>query len=203
MPARSTRRWVHRGTHRGRDRGADRNRRGRVGQRADDSTIGLYKTECITPGARGRNWAGLRELERGTAEGARWYNQERIHSSIDYMTRLNAKSGMLTPSTNGARWPEPQPLANPGRFTSAPGPTGPKPTARSHGSTAPCSTRATRTDTAAKPTGEPPCRHGCTPTTITTTAPRSAAHPLPASPTCPGRTARRRWQRARRLSVPT
>ena len=25
---------------------------------------------------------------------------------------------MLTPSPNGARWPEPQPLANPGRFTS-------------------------------------------------------------------------------------
>src|SRR5215208_7746196 len=24
---------------------------------------------------------------------------------------------MLTPSPNGARWPEPQPLANPGRFT--------------------------------------------------------------------------------------
>jgi hypothetical protein len=26
---------------------------------------------------------------------------------------------MLTPSPNGARWPEPQPLANPGRFTVA------------------------------------------------------------------------------------
>ncbi|HKR48958.1 MAG TPA: hypothetical protein VJT72_05130, partial [Pseudonocardiaceae bacterium] len=25
---------------------------------------------------------------------------------------------MLTPSPNGARWPEPQPLANPGRFSS-------------------------------------------------------------------------------------
>jgi hypothetical protein len=24
---------------------------------------------------------------------------------------------MLTPSPSGARWPEPQPLANPGRFT--------------------------------------------------------------------------------------
>ena len=24
---------------------------------------------------------------------------------------------MLTPSPNGARWPEPQPLANPGRFS--------------------------------------------------------------------------------------
>jgi hypothetical protein len=26
---------------------------------------------------------------------------------------------MLTPSPNGARWPEPQPLANPGRFSSS------------------------------------------------------------------------------------
>jgi putative transposase len=51
-------------------------------------TIGLYKTECITPGARGRNWAGLREVERETAEWVRWYNHERIHSSIDYLTPI-------------------------------------------------------------------------------------------------------------------
>jgi putative transposase len=53
-----------------------------------ESTIGLYKTECITLGARGRYWSGLREVEYETAEWVRWYNHERIHSSIDYMTRI-------------------------------------------------------------------------------------------------------------------
>lgn len=33
-----------------------------------ESTIGLYKTECITPDARGRNWSGLRDVERETAD---------------------------------------------------------------------------------------------------------------------------------------
>jgi transposase InsO family protein len=65
---------------------------GTVGDALDnalmESTIGLYKTECITPGARGRNWDGLRDVERETAEWVRWYNHERIHSSIDYMTPI-------------------------------------------------------------------------------------------------------------------
>jgi putative transposase len=63
---------------------------GTVGDALDnalmESTIGLYKTECITPGTRARNWAGLREVERETAEWVHWYNDERIHSSIDYVT---------------------------------------------------------------------------------------------------------------------
>jgi transposase InsO family protein len=65
---------------------------GTVGDALDnalmESTIGLYKTELIGPGARQRNWAGLREVERETAEWVRWYNHERIHSSIDYMTPI-------------------------------------------------------------------------------------------------------------------
>jgi transposase InsO family protein len=65
---------------------------GTVGDALDnalmESTIGLFKTECITPGARGKNWAGLRDVERETAEWVRWYNHERIHSSIDYMTPI-------------------------------------------------------------------------------------------------------------------
>ena len=63
---------------------------GTVGDALDnalmESTIGLYKTESIVPGARGRNWSGQREVERETAEWVRWYNHERIHSSIDYLT---------------------------------------------------------------------------------------------------------------------
>jgi transposase InsO family protein len=53
-----------------------------------ESTIGLYKTECVSPGTPERNWSGLRETERETAEWVRWYNNERIHSSIDYMTPI-------------------------------------------------------------------------------------------------------------------
>jgi transposase InsO family protein len=65
---------------------------GTVGDALDnalmESTIGLFKTECINLGARGNNWAGLRHVERETAEWVRWYNNERIHSSIDYMTPI-------------------------------------------------------------------------------------------------------------------
>jgi putative transposase len=65
---------------------------GTVGDALDnalmESTIGLYKTELIVPGASRRNWTGLREVERETAEWARWYNHERIHSSIEYMTPI-------------------------------------------------------------------------------------------------------------------
>ena len=65
---------------------------GTVGDALDnalmESTIGLYKTELIMPGASDRNWAGLREVERETAEWVRWYNHERIHSSIDYLTPI-------------------------------------------------------------------------------------------------------------------
>jgi transposase InsO family protein len=63
---------------------------GTVGDALDnalmESTIGLYKTELILPYASSRNWSGVREVERETAEWVRWYNNERIHSSIDYMT---------------------------------------------------------------------------------------------------------------------
>jgi transposase InsO family protein len=63
---------------------------GTVGDALDnalmESTIGLYKTELIVPFSVGTNWNGLRQVERETAEWVRWYNHERIHSSIDYLT---------------------------------------------------------------------------------------------------------------------
>jgi transposase InsO family protein len=65
---------------------------GTVGDALDnalmESTIGLYKTELILPYSSRRNWSGVREVERETAEWVRWYNNERIHSSIDYMTPI-------------------------------------------------------------------------------------------------------------------
>lgn len=65
---------------------------GTVGDALDnalmESTIGLYKTECITAAGSPRNRSGLREVEGDTAEWVRWYNHERIHSSIDYVTPI-------------------------------------------------------------------------------------------------------------------
>jgi transposase InsO family protein len=65
---------------------------GTVGDALDnalmESTIGLYKTELIAPHAVDTNWSGLREVERETAGWVRWYNHERIHSSIDYLTPI-------------------------------------------------------------------------------------------------------------------
>jgi putative transposase len=63
---------------------------GTVGDALDnalmESTIGLYKTELIDERALGRNWSGLREVERETASYVHWYNTQRLHSSIDYLT---------------------------------------------------------------------------------------------------------------------
>jgi putative transposase len=63
---------------------------GTVGDALDnalmESTIGLYKTELIVPYSASRNWSGLREVERETADWVHWYNHERIHSSIEYLT---------------------------------------------------------------------------------------------------------------------
>jgi putative transposase len=65
---------------------------GTVGDALDnalmESTIGLYKTELILPYSSRRNWDDVREVERETAEWVRWFNNDRIHSSIDYMTPI-------------------------------------------------------------------------------------------------------------------
>lgn len=60
---------------------------GSVGDALDnalmESTIGLYKTELIDLDAT-RRWTGRNEVERETADWVRWFNEERLHSSIDY-----------------------------------------------------------------------------------------------------------------------
>jgi transposase InsO family protein len=40
------------------------------------------------PERRWQERLGLRDVERETAEWVRWYNHERIQSSIDYMTPI-------------------------------------------------------------------------------------------------------------------
>nr|AAP74070.1 putative transposase [Rhodococcus erythropolis] len=50
-----------------------------------ESTIGLYKTELID---RAASWSGRAEVERETAEWVRWFNADRLHSSIDYLSPI-------------------------------------------------------------------------------------------------------------------
>ncbi|ANS32276.1 Transposase for insertion sequence element IS629 (plasmid) [Rhodococcus opacus] len=62
---------------------------GSVGDALDnalmESTIGLYKTELID---REWTWTGRAEVERETAEWVRWFNADRLHSSIDYFSPI-------------------------------------------------------------------------------------------------------------------
>jgi len=68
---------------------------GSVGDALDnalmESTIGLYKTELIDR-ARARSWSGRGEVERETAEWVRWFNANRLHSSIDYLSPIEYES---------------------------------------------------------------------------------------------------------------
>ena len=63
---------------------------GSVGDALDnalmESTIGLYKTELIN---RTLSWSGRAEVERETAEWVRWFNADRLHSSIDYLPPID------------------------------------------------------------------------------------------------------------------
>ncbi|KSZ56019.1 integrase [Rhodococcus pyridinivorans KG-16] len=62
---------------------------GSVGDALDnalmESTIGLYKTELID---RAQSWSGRGEVERETAEWVRWFNTDRLHSAIDYLSPI-------------------------------------------------------------------------------------------------------------------
>jgi putative transposase len=48
-----------------------------------ESTIGLYKTELID---RNPEWRNLTDVELATAEWIGWYNHQRLHSAIGYVT---------------------------------------------------------------------------------------------------------------------
>ena len=60
---------------------------GSVGDALDnalmESTIGLYKTELIDLDPTRRR-TGRNDVERETADWVRWFNHERLHSSIGY-----------------------------------------------------------------------------------------------------------------------
>lgn len=58
---------------------------GSVGDSYDNALMesinGLYKNECIKPDGPIRSWA---QAEYATADWVNWYNQDRLHSSLNY-----------------------------------------------------------------------------------------------------------------------
>jgi putative transposase len=64
---------------------------GRVGTAYDnalmESTIGLYKTELVHAGRRA--WTSRQEVETATTAWASWFNQQRLHSALDYLSPAN------------------------------------------------------------------------------------------------------------------
>ena len=55
-----------------------------------ETTNGLFKTELYRNPAvlssNGGHWKGLDDLELATARWVSWFNDERLHSELDYMT---------------------------------------------------------------------------------------------------------------------
>jgi putative transposase len=60
---------------------------GSVGDALDnalmESTIGLFKTECIH--RHSSTWTGRAEVETATAEWVAWFNTARLHSSLGHV----------------------------------------------------------------------------------------------------------------------
>ena len=65
---------------------------GTVGDALDnalmESTIGLYKTELIDHRRHRNTWKNKAAVEAATAEWVHWYNTQRLHSSIGYMSPI-------------------------------------------------------------------------------------------------------------------
>jgi putative transposase len=68
---------------------------GRVGTAYDnalmESTIGLYKMELIH--ADYRTWMGRQEVETATVAWVNWFNQQRLHSALDYLSPVEFEEG--------------------------------------------------------------------------------------------------------------
>jgi putative transposase len=66
-----------------------------VGSRGDiydnamaESVHGLYKAECVW---REGPWRGRSDLEIATASWVSWWNNERLHSELDYVPRRSSR----------------------------------------------------------------------------------------------------------------
>ena len=49
-----------------------------------ETTIGLYKSELID--ARPIAWASRQQVETSTTKWVKWFNQQRLRSSLEYLT---------------------------------------------------------------------------------------------------------------------
>jgi putative transposase len=68
---------------------------GRVGTAYDnalmESTIGLYEMELIH--ADQRTWTSRQEVETATVAWVNWFNQQRLHSALDYLSPVEFEEG--------------------------------------------------------------------------------------------------------------
>jgi len=77
-----------------------------------ETVVGLYKTECVTIDAPFRT---ADELELATLSWVHWFNENRLHSSIGYLTPIEMENEYYVRSTPRAsrRW-ENSPSTKPG-----------------------------------------------------------------------------------------
>ncbi|NHB85736.1 IS3 family transposase [Tessaracoccus sp. HDW20] len=83
-----------------------------------ESVVGLYKTECVKIDGPFRT---ADELELATLSWVHWFNENRLHSSIGYLTPIEKENEYYrenNPSTS-RRW-ENSPSTKPGRFSPQP-----------------------------------------------------------------------------------
>nr|WP_157897770.1 IS3 family transposase [Mycolicibacterium rutilum] len=81
-----------------------------VGSRGDsydnalaEAVNAAYKTELIY---RGRRWRGVDDVELATAQWVAWYNQERLHEALGYLTPAEYETA-LTADSHHASQPAP------------------------------------------------------------------------------------------------
>lgn len=64
-----------------------------------ESTIGLFKTECMRPGGP---WRTVDELELATLIWVDWFNTVRLHSALGYVTPLEYEAAYYRSNTSPA-----------------------------------------------------------------------------------------------------
>jgi putative transposase len=85
-----------------------------------ESVVGLYKNECVKIDAPFRTIDGL---ELATLSWVHRFNENRLHSSIDYRTSHEAEQGYYVhkPAPTADAVGRTHPPLEPGRFTWGPG----------------------------------------------------------------------------------
>ncbi len=68
-----------------------------------ETLIGLYKAECVWHEGP---WRGVEDLELATLNWVHWYNENRLHSSLDYLPPLEFEAEYYRHNTT-----EQQPLS--------------------------------------------------------------------------------------------